>query len=552
MINYINRLIKKIHWYHFVYIGIFFVFFTNTLYVTYPDEFVNILGGKFINMGKVPYKDFFDHHLPGAWYLSAILQWFSFGSYVLFRIWWAVFAFCCLLGVATYIKKSKPEAYPFYLGYFILYPFISVYYWTHLFVADSLAFLFFSVLFWLLIVDSFKKESKSTTVFLISLINFFFVFSSLAFIYVAIPFYLWMLYLINKAKINLRQSLKLVGISIAPYIVYGVYLLLSNSWKEFYISNVVYNTTLYINIPNFVKGPHFNPIKFALTLIFNFYETYIPLLVRIKEFNLFFPVDLTIALGSFILLLFLFLENKILFLLFFIILSFSAPRSNLMKIGETDYQSGMFIALGFISVFVLLWRYKYIKFKEEYLDMFKKTLTVLLLFFLTFASLFLVKNTYDKFYLRYTLKMPGIYNIAYSASFIDEIIDKGDYFWIGPYEPNEEFFVKKGLLPGKFPTLLPQFREDDYFKSEFIKQFETHPPKIIIYKHDASIFMTPAMEFGAFFVDWMKGKYSSIEDIKGIEVRNSPTSFNLKTDLYLLNEDKSILLKKLQEKGYLK
>ena len=127
----------------------------------------------------------------------------------------------------------------------------------------------------------------------------------------------------NRTKIDLKKSLKLIGICIAPYLVYGVYLLLSNSWKEFYISNFVYNTTLYISIPNYVKGPHFNPIKFALTLIFNFYETYIPLLVRIKEFNLFFPVDLTIALGSFILLLFLFIENKILFLLYFIILSFS-------------------------------------------------------------------------------------------------------------------------------------------------------------------------------------------------------------------------------------
>ncbi|PIY71801.1 hypothetical protein COY87_04265, partial [Candidatus Roizmanbacteria bacterium CG_4_10_14_0_8_um_filter_33_9] len=289
----------------------------------------------------------------------------------------------------------------------------------------------------------------------------------------------------------------------------------------------------------------------ALTLIFNFYQTYIPLLVRIKEFNLFFPVDLTIALGSFILLLFLFIENKILFLLYFIILSFSAPRSNLMHIGETDYQSGMFIALGFISVFVLLWRYKNIKFKEEYFELFKKTLTVLLLFFLVFASLFLLKNTYDKFYQRYTQKMPGIYDVAYSASFIDEILGKGDYFWIGPYEPHESFFVKKALLPGKFPTLLPQFRESDYFKNSFLNQFEKNPPKLIIYKHEASIFMTPAMEFGAFFVDWTKGKYTSIENIKGIQVEKSPSSFNFRTDLYLRNENEQELLQKLKEQGYI-
>ena len=336
-----------------------------------------------------------------------------------------------------------------------------------------------------------------------------------------------------------------------PYVLYGLYLLISNSWKEFYISNFLYNTKLYISIPNYVKRPHFNPLKFALTIIFNFYETYIPLLVRIKEFNLFFPVDLTIALGSFILLLFFFSENKLLFLLFFIILSFSAPRSNLMKIGETDYQSGMFIALGMISALMVFWRYKYIEFKEEYLSLIKKVLVVFLVFFFGFSALFLFKNTYDKFYLRYTQKMPGIYDVSYSASFIDDILERGEYFWIGPYEPNEEFFVRKASLPGKYPTLLPQFREDDYFKNSFLDQFEKHPPQIIIYKHEASIFMTPAMEFGAFFVDWMKGKYTSIENMKGIELVKSPSSFNFRTDLYILNSQKEDILKRLKDKGYI-
>lgn len=518
----------------------------------YPDEFVNILAGKFINMGKVPYRDFFDHHLAGAWYLAAILQWFSFGSYILFRFWWGVFTFLCLLATAMYIKRRKSDAYPYFLTYFVVYPFITVYYWTHLFIADSLAFLFFSILFWLLMVETFQKETSEKFIYKLSCINFLFVFSSLTFIYIALPFYLWMLYLLVRKQFRWAKVFKLVGISMVPYVLYGLYLLVSNSWNEFYISNFVYNTTLYISIPNFVKGPHFNPIKFALTLIFNFYESYIPLLVRIKEFNLFFPVDLTLALGSFTLLIFLFFENKIAFLLFFVVLSFSAPRSNLMKIGESDYQSGMFIALGMISAIMVFWRYKFIVFKEEYLCFFKKVLVSLLLFYFVFGLLFLIKNTYDKFYLRYTQKMPGIYNVAYSASFIDEITDKGDYFWIGPYEPNEAFFVKKAMLPGKFPTLLPQFRESEYFRSEFLKQFEVNPPKIIIYKHEASIFMTPAMEFGKFFVDWMKGRYTSIEEMPGVQVQNSPTSFNLKTDLYILNTDKEVVLQKLHSTGYIK
>ncbi len=551
IIHYISRFFKKPNWTLVIHALILALFLTNTLYVSYPDEFVNILGGKYINSFKIPYRDFFDHHLPFAWYFSSVLLLLSFGSFVLFRIWWAIAAFAALAGTGLYIRKNKPDAYPYFLAYFLLYPLITVYYWTHLYLADSLAFLFFSVIFWVLITESFKKNTSARTLLILSFVNFMFLFSSLTFVFIAGFFYLWMLYLLLREKRSRRDVLVFLGACAAPYLAYALYLLATNSWREFYISNFVYNTKLYINIPNYTKGRFFNPVKFGLTIIYNFFQTYIPLLVRIKEFNLYFPVDLTIALGSFLLLGFLFFENKILFFLFFLILTFSAPRSNLMKIGETDYQSGMFIAVGYISALVVLWRYKFVQFAQEYLVLFKKVLVTLLVFFFVFASLFLAKNTYDKFYLRYTQKMPGIYDVAYSASFVDDILDRGEYFWIGPYEPHEEFFVKKAALPGKFPTLLPQFKEDDYFRNGFLHQFENNPPEIIIYKHEASIFMTPSMEFGAFFIDWMKGKYVSIENIPGIRLVKSPSSFNFRTDLYLRTEHKDELLNRLVEKGYI-
>gem|GEM_PF-1020847 len=551
--HYINRLIKSLKTEHFLFLGILLIFLTNTLYVTYPDEFVNILGGKFINMGKIPYREFFDHHLPFAWYFSAVLLWFSHGSYVVFRTLWALFAFAGLFLVGRYLKKTKPDLYPYYLGYFAVHPLITVYYWTHLFLADSLAFLFFSMLFWVLVAETYKKNTSQKVIYILLMLNFAFLFSSMTYVFIAMIFYLWIGWLQVRRGWDWKAIFRFKTIAAAPYLIYGIYLLVTNSLRDFYISNVVYNTTLYISIPNYTKGHFFNPLKFTLTVFYNFFQTYIPLLVRIKEFNLFFPVDLVLALGSFLLLIFFFFENKILFALFFLVLSFSAPRSNLMKIGETDYQVGLFIALGFSAAFMVLWRYKHIVFKEEYLDYFKKAATTLLVFFMIFAALFLAKNTYDKYYMRYTQRMPGIYDVAYTAWFIDDVLNKGEYYWVGPYEPNELFFVKKALLPGKYISLLPQFREDSYFSGSFLAQFETHPPELIIYKHEASIFMTPALEFGKFFTDWMADKYTSIEHIKGgIELIKSPSTFNMRTDLYLRNSSQSELLRRLREKGYIK
>ena len=306
-----------------------------------------------------------------------------------------------------------------------------------------------------------------------------------------------------------------------------------------------------MRVPNYTPGRFFNPIKFALTVIYNFFDTYIQLLVRIKEFNLYFPVDLVLALSTFLLLVFLLKELPIIGVLYFFILSFSAPRSNLMKIGETDYQSGLFMALGTISFFLLLWRYKYIKFSFEPLELVRKFLVAMVVLYGIFAGLFLVQNTYNKFYMRNTQKMPSINDNPPSALFLNEIMSKGEYFWIGPYEPNEEFFVREAKLPGKFPTLLPQFRESEYFSSEFIKQFENNSPKLIIFKHEASIFGTPAVEFGKFFLDWMEGKYISLENIKGVIILKSPETFTMKSDVYLLKADQQTLLKRLVEKGYI-
>jgi len=553
-------ILKKIKPIHCLLIVIGIIFLMNSQYVAYPDEFVNLLGGKFMLQGKIPYKEFFDHHLPGAWILSASLLLFSFGSFVKFRFFWAIVQFFILLFVARFVQKRNKEILPFFLGFFLVYPFLTVYYWTHLFIADGIAFLFFSALFWMLFVESYQKKHTLQTLVFLSLCNVLFVFTSLSYIYIALIFYAWIgIFLIQYLQGHTRKewsstlakdTLVFFSLSAAPYIFYIVYLLVTNSWKEFYISNFVYNTTLYMRVPNYTPGRFFNPFKFALTVIYNFFDSYIPLLVRIKEFNLYFPVDLVLALSTFLLCIFLFTELPLIGGIYFLVLSFSAPRSNLMKIGETDYQSGIFIALGCISFFLLLWRYRHIKFSFEPLEYVRRFLVTMVVLYGVFAGIFLLQNTYNKAYLRNTQKMPSINDNPPSALFLNEIVNRDEYYWIGPYEPNEEFFVR-AKLPGKFPTLLPQFRESEYFSSEFIKQFETNRPKIIIFKHEASIFGTPAVDFGKFFLNWMEGKYISIENIKGATVLKSPETFTLKSDVYLLKSEKDVLLKRLVEKEYI-
>jgi hypothetical protein len=334
--------------------------------------------------------------------------------------------------------------------------------------------------------------------------------------------------------------------------LYLLYICISGAFNDFYFSNVVYNTNHYINLPNYVKGRYFNPLKFGLTLIFNFYSDYLPLLSKIKYLDLYLPIGILGGLGTLSLLIMLVINYPVLGLLYFFILSFSAPRSSIKTYTESDYQGCLFLVLGVVSSLCTLYLIRMKKTNNVLFEDLKRAVQVLITIFLLFSFIFLANNTYNKFYLRFTQKMYGIYDQSDTGDFFNKVLKEGEYYWIGPYEPQEMFFVKKGKLPGKFPSLLPQFRENEYLKQSFIAQFEVNQPKFIIFKHSSSIFGTPVTEFGAFFFDWLKNKYVPLGEIKEVEVIKNPVNFNFNSDLYILKSEKQELLERIKAAGYIR
>lgn len=349
---------------------------------------------------------------------------------------------------------------------------------------------------------------------------------------------------------KLKDIFILLGIISAPYLFFALYLLATNSWREFYVSNVVYNTKLYISIPNYTKGRFFNPFKFGFTLLYNFHQQYIPLLSTIKNLDLYNPMATLFAFSTFLLLLYLFWKNKIVFILFFFILSFSAPRSEFRIINETDYQAAGFIILGLVATFFLLWARTHILIKDRAIELGIAVSTLIVMVMTLFMGFFMAKYSYERWFLRYTQVMPSIQNTSETAKFIDDLLQKNSYYWVGPYEPQHQFFVKNATLPGAYISLLPQFKEDEYFKNQFLNQLEESKPTIIIFRHLASIFNTPADKFGDFLLTWMKEKYVRPSELK-LQIKGSPSTFDLREDLYIRKEELPVVQKKLKELGYI-
>lgn len=87
----------------FIFIIIFGIFLSSGLHEQYPDEYDSILGGKRILQGEIPYRDWFQHHQPGAYVLAAIILPFSGHHFLLFRLMLeAVYFFCFFKHVPLY------------------------------------------------------------------------------------------------------------------------------------------------------------------------------------------------------------------------------------------------------------------------------------------------------------------------------------------------------------------------------------------------------------------------------------------------------------------
>lgn len=542
--------LKRPSW--LVIIGVAFVFLVNGLYVAYPDEFVNLLGARAVAEGLYPYRDFFDHHLPMAWFLGADLLKLSWGNFVVFRVFLALFMFGVLLFTGLSIRKTNRDLFPFFLAFFAVYPFFAVYFWLHTFLADSLATLFFSCAFWLTISETFRNRSQIGIIVIIAFFNFALVFSSLTYFYLTGVLYLWLAYLVWRDHRNPRDISFFLFMCALPYLYYAVSLLLTNTWLDFYRSNYVYNTQHYIVLEGFERGQRLNPVKFAMNIINNFWDDYLPLLSKIKHLDLYLPINTLAGLSTLLLMLALACRNPFLGAVFLLILSFSAPRSDIREYAETNYQMGVFLALGLASACVVMYLSRVLRFSYEYLNIFKHAMVAVVTLLFLFTGVFLFKNTYEKAFKRYTLQMPGIVNRSFIAEFLEEFLPEGEYFWIGPYEPHHSYFVRSGRLPGKYPTLLPQFRESDYYRTDFIAQFEKHPPAVIIFKNEASIFMTPAVEFGAFFLEWMDDRYVRVRDIPNVSQLRTPPEITLMNDVYIRKDKWSALIERLEALGYVR
>ncbi len=552
-------------WLYFFF-GLIFVFFlVNAFHESYPDEFDSISGGKFILQLKVPYKDWFQHHQPGAYLLAAFILPFAGLSFVKFRVGLAIAFFAINVGLYLLLRKRFPrDGLPWYLAYLAVLAVSATYFWGHMLLADTLAAYFLIPAYAYLVASEVKDRFDIKDFTIVTLLLFFTWFTSMTYTYVVVGLGVYALF---RFLASVRRSVagiingakKAVVIAIIPYLLFFGFLGAVGSIKDYYFANVTYNQEFYIyNYPR-PPGARFNPIRYAVILTDQFFNNYAPALAGFPSFPLLDPLQVTVALSHAAFFVYILLSRNWRFLFpFFILVVFGSARSNAQALKPTDYQSAVYITSGFLhGLWTLFALSKSLTMNTlDFLQkLFRSTLLVLLAVYWFFTAFFVLLKFEQTFYPKYMGTLPIIYDDPEVAPIINKITTKNDYAWIGPFEFEEVFYLTHAKMPTKYHWFLDHAARSK-IKDELIADFQKRKPKVVVFKRTYAPWGGNPYTFNYFLADYLDKYYfrlftlsSTLADVEYKWKTGNTAHFDLDGDFNfdLLRKDE--ILKELEEKG---
>lgn len=518
------------------------ILFISAFHNRYPDEMDNILGGYFINHGRLPYKGFFTHHGPLAYYLASFLTLFSGQSFVKFRIASTLFYVMLLLGSYILFRKRARTVNPnFYLVFISIFVVSSTYFWAHMFLADPLSGYLFIPAYGILLIKMYKKEVLlKIDLFVISIFSSLGVINSPTYVYAVfiLAVFSFVHYIGMQKKQKYLVLFKKLGILalifIAPYAAFLIFLSITSSVYDYYFQALVYNKNYYIyNYPKPVGSPTLNPVRYAVIIFNNFFNSYQVLLSAIKNVDFINPFNITLALSNFVLWVILFMKkNYSLLLLTLLMTIYVNVRSNPLNVKATDYQAAVYIMLTFFnsSFLFFILEHEIQSLRLHILKVLLTSFSVLFIVFWFFSCLFIFGELWRISYMRYMGKLPLIYDRPQVAPIINQLVASERYCWVGPFD-FEELLYLSCKIPSRFHIIRHFFDKIDPFRNEMLSDFERNKPDVIVYKR--KIFGESTIPEDRFFTKFLDGNYVRIKDIN----QGKYTFKNSKTQDFLLNED---------------
>lgn len=539
---------------------IFFAFFVNTFHTQFPDEYDNIYGGFLINHGKLPYTGFFTHHNPGAYFLASTITLFTQRSFVNFRIVFAILLFAYFIFSYYLLKRRLKKSPNFYLFFGILVGIGATYWWGQMLLSETIVGFLLSTGI-VLVVDKVMSGIKFdvTDLWVISLLTFLSIFTSLTYVYFVPIFDLIVLfyYFRDNFRFNTKKIIKALMIFLGPYIVFFGYLLLTGSLSEFYFASIKYNVNYYIyNFPQVAGQFSHNPIRYGISIALHTLDNFWALLTQITSFNLAYPFNISIAVGLVAVIIYFMIRKKYsLVILTLSMLFWTNARSEPLNMKETDFHATVFIMMTLSLITYFFFSVK--DYFEKSMSFFNKLILsgvfLLTLFYWFFNSLFLFNRFADKVYGKYMGRDPRIYDMPQAAPILNKILTTDDYYWIGPFELQEVLFVN-AKQASKYFWFLPANSRDEKIKKEITSDLTKNRPKVIVFKKWWANFGVRPEDFNTTIVDFLDRNYFQISDLRkeGMNIKvkaGRERDFDFESEFFFDKNRKAEIISNLIDKG---
>lgn len=562
------KLFLRRHWKTMLIFGcLFLIFFLNAFHEKYPDEFDSIVGGKYIDMGLVQYRDWFQHHQPGAYVMASLILPFTGISFVRFRIGWAIaiFAINCL-GYYVLRRRFPAKDLTFYLVMLFTIALAGTYFWWQMLLADSLAaYLILPAFSLLFMKDYYQEKFEKVDLAIVGGFAFLCWFTSMTYIYIAgaISVYAIWLYVTRRVRrMTIWKSFFTgLGIVAAPYILFGLWLVITGSVKDYYFASIYYNSAYYIyNYPH-APGQMVNPIRYAVVIFNDFVNNYMLALGGVTGLPITNPGQVTFAFSSFAAILLVVFTGRWTFLFpLLITLVYSNARSNPQSIRETDYQSAVYVMT---SMFNGLFTLSVLK---ELLDSKKlkvsaaisaSALMLLLTIYWIATPVFYAQRMMQKYYDKYMGKAPLIYDRPDVAQYVNAIVDEKDTAWVGPFAFEELFYLKTKQIPSKYHWFL-QFAQDTKIGPGLVADMKKNMPKVIVFQRHFAPWGGDASTFNGFFQKFLDENYfriymlnSTLPDIEYKWKIGNTLNFDIDGDFNFDKRYQKQIIDKLLSLGYI-
>lgn len=245
-----TSLINKVNRDNILLVCIFSIFFCfvilNCFYtLSYLiDSLEHIQASWLVSIGKIPYRDFFEHHNPLIWYLLApIVKVLEYNLSVVYicRIIAVLGYFSCFLILYHIISKhlANKQIALYTMLYIMLLPLGTV-------IIDIRPDIFMlmcqllSLNYLYNYLDSKRRKDLIVSYVMISF-SFLFLQKSLFFIFC---FGLGSLYLLYKKSLKFKDCLIAGSVALIPLLMFAIYLYVTDSWKEYCFYNYPFNLQL--------------------------------------------------------------------------------------------------------------------------------------------------------------------------------------------------------------------------------------------------------------------------------------------------------------------